>query len=224
MTVVNPDWTYGEEGLAFPVKRGQVWQVTTNHVYTCSDLMASKIFEQALARVRTPTLLYSDPPWNQSNVNGFRTKAGLEAAEHTYLDLYQAIISFGSRYSIPMWIEGGNRERSKVLDLLPGPVKTAYSIMYYRTHPCSLLYSGMETSRVPGDLLKGKEDDYTPGIVMEHYPQGVVIDPCAGQGLTAIEAQRHGWSSATNELHPQRMSCALYRMRELTGVEPKQIA
>lgn len=229
-------WVYGEEGEAFPVRPGEVW-ACGGHLFCCSDLMASGRFERMFnAHPQRATLVYCDPPWGQSLVNSFRTKAGLGRAGYRWEELYQRIAQIGHSRGLPVWVEGSrpdSRDGQKIPSAIgsfagapAGVHSVCVGVTYYRKHLCGLYYCG--PGEVPAGLLHklaGKDDEDTPGIVMASYgSSGLVIDPCAGQGATAREAQRQGWLSINNELHPNRMSCALVRMAQQTGLQPVRVS
>lgn len=234
-------WTYGDEGERYPVQVGEVWQVG-DHLFVCSDLMACDDFDRLVpAHVSGPMrgLLYCDPPWGQSLVNSFRTKAGLGRAEYRWEDLYRRIAAIGHDRVLPVWVEGSvitSRDGRKIPATLenssPRAGRPTYSgyveVVYYGKHPSGLYYSG--PTPVDSELiaeLRGRDDDDTPGIVMRHHPAttGVVLDPCAGRGVTSRQAQEQGWLSINNELSPHRVSAALSRMVDMLGgeVEPRRL-
>lgn len=227
---MTADWTYGEEGKAFPVEPGQVWRVTDRHIYVCSDFMESQQFDEWVAKT-PPTLMYTDPPWGQALVNGFRTKAGKPRAMYTWQDLYRRVAAWGHQYRIPIWAEASvetHRDGAEVPFTLMAeshPHRGYVQIEYSGHKPCGLFYAGME----PVDLdllgrLKGVYDGETPGIVMDHYEPGTVIDPCGGRGTTARRGEERGWRSITNEMNPHRMSAAMFRMGRDIDADPEQIA
>lgn len=223
-------WDYGDEGRAFPVEVGQTWKCG-RHLFHCSDLMASTTFDEVVAE-NPPDLLYSDPPWGQSLANSFRTKAGLQKAEYRWENLYTRIAGFGHKYGIPIWVEcstAEHRDGQKVPLAIAAeshPYRGYVELVYYRKHPMGLFYAG--TKAAPEDLLesmKGVDDDFTPGRVMQHEaPSGVVVDPCAGRGVTSRQAEESGWTAVTNELNPVRVSAALSRMAKMIEQQPEQVA
>lgn len=225
-------WDYGDEGRAFPVQPGEVWQCG-QHVFMCSDLMASKSFDELINAplpVR-PQVLYCDPPWGQSLVNSFRTKAGLARATYRWEELYSRIAAIGHSRGLPVWIEGSvssSRDGRKIPDTLKwaGTWQDYVDVTYYRTHWSGLYYSGPSTLTLELKArLRGKDDEETPGIVMDHYGvQGQVIDPCAGRGQTSRQAELVGWSSLNNELNPARLSAALVRMSKLVNAQPWRVS
>lgn len=219
------DWKYGEDGRRFPVQRDEVWQVG-DHLLACADLMSQSghaVARDLVARVR-PTLVYTDPPWGQGNLNTFRTKAALQHAEHTYLDLYERIATLVAP-ATPLWMETGRREESKVVDLLAKhrPVTASYAVTYYKRNPSRLIYAG-QTKPPAAIHVAGLDDDDTPGEVMAGYPRGVVLDPCMGRGLIATVAHKKGWRAIGTELSPWRLSVTLSKMARLLNEQPRRVS
>lgn len=206
----NP-WDYGEEGLRYPVNPGETWALL-KHTFACRSLLDGGIRLDV-------DLVYTDPPWQQGNVNAFRTKAGLPHADHHWLDLYRRVVELAA--GAPLWLEGGRKQAAQVRTVLPGPIIATFDITYYRKHPCVLHYSGPVPP--PCDPT-GLDDEHTPGFVLSSYPAGVVADLCAGRGLTSRCAHRRGWRSINVELNPKRTSAALSRLADVTGVQPERVA
>jgi 16S rRNA G966 N2-methylase RsmD len=214
--VTPADWTYAKDGgTNYPVQPGETWQVRDHQVH-CSDLMADTTFDQ-LIRTRKWTIVYADPPWNTGNVNAFRTKAQLDRADHTWLDLYQRIIQLSD--GVPCYLEGGVGQERQLWDLLPHP-RQGWDITYYRTKPCKLYLTGAAD---PHDYT-ALDDEHTPDAVLDGRPSGgIVLDPCCGRGLTLEAAHRHGWTAIGNELNPYRVSVTLTKLARLTDTTPERI-
>lgn len=223
-------WTYGEAGEKYPVQFGDLWAVG-DHWFMCSDLMDSRIFDETALELRTPTLLYCDPPWGQALVNGFRTKAGLGKATYRWEELYARIAQIGHSRGIPVWMEGSkseSRDGQKIPGVIAHPRERGYpgyfGTTYFKTHPSGLYYAGTVPHPASLDgILEGVDDEETPGVVMSAYEPGTVVDPCAGMGLTSRHAWKHGWGSVNNELSPFRMSAALDNLVMMTGLEAVRI-
>jgi len=223
------EWTYGKEGTAFETAIGQVWEVG-NHAFVCSDFMASSLFFDVLA-TKEPTLVYSDPPWGQALVNGFRTKAGAEKATYTWQDLYSVIADIGRSRGIPIYLEGSKPD-SRDGYQIPGTMEYpsghqwGWFVTYGKKNaPSGLYYSGLEP--VPSALMSSLtdvNDIHLPQKVMEQYPVGTVVDPCGGRGNTSRCAERLGWSSISNEMNVHRLSAALARFRNEFGIEPRLVS
>ena len=215
-----PRWDYGPEGDRFPVADGQWWECG-HHLYRCGDI-------HGLAVAERPDVIYVDPPWNTGNVRSFYTKAGLPHPEWEWTELYRVIIALAEGFGCALWVEGGVRQRDEFMAMLPGPHTASWPITYYRKHPAVLAYSGPIPPPVPD--LSGSDDEHTPKIVLSAYVKaaggevGLVLDPCAGRGLTSRAAEQNGWRSVSNELNPTRVSVALARMEKMIGQVPERIA
>lgn len=220
------DWTYGEGGAAFDVSVGDVWK-QGEHVFACSDLMDSDVFEKLLISY-PPDLVYCDPPWGQGLANSFRTKAGLGRATYDWKDIYRTVAAMGHRYGAPVWVEGSEitREFGAVVPSLIGNAEGStergyWTLSYMGGNPAGLFYAAAEKPPVLTKISAGFK-----GVseVLSHYPDTHrVMDACSGLGGIAIEAAKLGMPTVNNELSPWRMSVAMFRMRELTGVEPVKL-
>ena len=210
-------WGYGPEGAAYPVRRGEMWRAGS-HLFICESA-----FE-----VESPPdeafLVYCDPPWNQALMTGFYTKAGLPKSSLTWLDLYRRIIVLAA--GGPCFIEGGEKWADEVAGVcrFAGEVYARWPITYYRKHPGVLHYVGPP---LPGGFdPSGLDDDDTPGAVLAAFAEDrtqLVVDPCAGRGVTSRAAAEAGWASVNIELHPARVSAALDRLAKKTGLEPRKV-
>jgi hypothetical protein len=225
-------WTYGKQGTAFEVALGDVWKVGP-HTFVCSDFMADPtLYLEALAE-QPPTLLYSDPPWGQALVNGFRTKAGAERATYTWQTLYEIISGWAVERGIPLYLEGSKPDSRDGLQIPGTMLPSQYThqwgwfVTYGKKNAPSGLYYG-HTTPVPPELigtLTDVNDIDLPRLVMEAYgPSGVVADPCGGRGNTSRQAHRAGWSSVLNEMNVHRLSAALARAEEAGMGTPEKVA
>jgi len=198
-------WTYGDEGVMFDVKPGEVWQAG-QHRFVCSDLMESDQFDEF---VNYSTLVYTDPPYTQAMITGYRTKAGLGRGDYKLLDLYGRLLGLaGNR---PCYLEGGLSVTDQVWHFIQERSEgcARWPITYDRNKPSVLYYAGPPPPKM---TLSNLDDLDIPELVLRTYGHGVVADCCAGRGLTAVSAERAGWMSVNNELHPNRMSAALARL------------
>lgn len=202
----------------YPVEVGDVWRAG-NHLFVCSDLMASDQFDEVIAPL-TFDLIYCDPPWGQGLANGFRTMAGLGRAPYDWLDIYRRVAALGHARKVPVWLEcsvDSSEDGGRVQSAILGPSAPYFGytpITYSRTKPAGLYVAS--PTPVSEDLLarlRGQDDTKTPGTVLEAWgAPGVVVDPCSGLGATPRCAEALGWSSVNNELNPKRLSTSLVRL------------
>jgi hypothetical protein len=224
MPNIAPDgtWRYTGAHDLYPVQQGQIWKVG-DHVLACGDLQGDTPLAQAITiaeEMHGPIgLMYVDPPWNNGNARSFRTKAGADGPEGGHavdiLELITAVITPAAERNILAFMEGGNRELAKMHKHLQsmGAITTDWPITYYRTKPCFVMACDFRlTPAQDYPDLAGLDDDDTPSSVLANYGHAtnrLVIDPCAGRGLTARSAQNNGWASITHELSPYRMAEAM---------------
>jgi hypothetical protein len=147
--------------------------------------------------------------------------------------LLSAILSPLRHLGLLAYVETGqNDERglSTLIMGLGGTVTGRWGIMYYGRNPAVLLAADFRPS--PNEVhpdLNGLDDEDTPAAVFAFHlangslrPGDVVVDPCAGRGLTAASAQRYGLRSLNNELHPNRVSSALAKLVALSNLQPER--
>jgi len=232
VTQRTEDHWAGRDGTTYQVEAGQVWAVGERHVFVCSDLMNSTLYDEQIAVGLTqPAIIYCDPPWGQGLVNQFRAKAGLPKANYRWEALYRRIADLGHARGLPVWLEGSVLESNDgkrifgTMRPLEGQRNHYWQIEYGSHSPCGLYYS----STVPHPesltpVLTGVHDQKTPGIVMAAYGStGVVLEPCCGLGGTPVNAERAGWGSLCNEINPYRMSTAMSRVAQLSGSSPRLV-
>ncbi len=206
-------WDYGEEGAAFPVRRGEVW-ACSRHVFACGTLLD-------LDSV-TADLFYCDPPWNNAITSTFRRNAGYgDEAGATWQDIYEGIVRLAA--GRPLFVEGGIRQAEEVQQILARPgglMLRQWPITYSRgARPCVLHYAGPPIAAIYADP-SGMDDADTPAWAMSRMPPGLVADLTAGRGITSRCAEQSGWQSFSIELDSRRVSAALVRMARLSGAEP----
>lgn len=192
---------YGPLGRVYPVERGQTW-VTGRHTFMCGSMFTLP--------GPAPDLVYADPPWDQGLYKTFHTHAGLPDPSHDWTDLYLRITELAA--GAPCFIEGSEAQDDRVADLLAdGQAYASWRVRSQFRRWCILHYTGPP---LPGGLeLDGFRDDETVAAILAAYDRpGVVLDPCAGLGITSRAAERAGWWSVNFELHPRRMSRAMARL------------
>ena len=221
---MSPIWKYSGGHDKYPVAAGQIWRVG-NHLFLCGDLESDSLLDNAL-RTQTPSLIYVDPPWNNGNGRSFRTKAGVDGEQGRAVDIATLIrlaIKPAADNHLLAFVEGGRKESamvSKIIEDMGGVVGHIWNITYYGEKPCVVFAADFRSSPINDyPNLEGMDDELTPYAVLNHYKPELVLDTCAGRGLTARSAERLGLKSITHELSPYRMAEAIQSVVALTGLK-----
>ena len=171
-------------------------------------------------------LVYTDPPWTQSNISAFYTKAGFPE-KRPPIDTLLAQIAALLRDHLAgvAFLEIGKQKVETFQQILAnheGHVLWTADITYYGKKPCKLIavaFNPAPEHRALLDeaqtgldaLVSGKDDEKTPDIVftqLGEYATGVA-DLCIGRGLTARTASKHFLPCYGVELHPRRLAWVL---------------
>jgi hypothetical protein len=230
---INSDgtWRYTNAIDRFPVQPGDVWEFNTGHhihLFVCGDLQGDTPLNDVLASLE-PTLVYVDPPYNAGLARGYRTKAGVDNGPGRSVDmsdLWQAALWPAVERGLTAYVETSSTQQTALeaaINWMAGEVTGRWGITYYRKHPSALIAA--DFNPIPSydhPDLHGMDDEHTPLAVLTFHPAGVVLDPCAGRGLTARSAHTAGWSSVSHELSPFRMAEAIHSLHKLTGVTPER--
>lgn len=207
-------WRYGDSWEKYPIRDGETWA----NAATGSAVTVHDIRDPLPPHMRGCDLLYSDPPWNQGNVNSFVTKAGQSRYVRSFgefLDaLAAAIDQIGPRIC---YLEAGVKHANDVALMLSErwPCIERWSIRYYRKQPCVLLRGGHAAS--PADYT-GLDDEETPLAAIQAEAPASVADLCTGRGLTLLAAHQCGLPFHGTELNRRRLAVAIERAAAV-GVE-----
>jgi len=221
-------WTYGDAHNFYPVEDGDIWQVG-NHKFICGDLEANtRLFEEI--KKTPPDFMYVDPPWNNGIAQGFRTKAGVDGDKGRKVDftnLLKILVKMAKDLEIPIYMEGSMKEQ----------VANEQAIRQFGVEPHSwdISYAnGLPSMMFAGDFRKKENAGYPEALptsdvvtdeasLISYYKAKLVVDPCAGMGITARAAETAGVASITNELSKYRVARAISEMVTFTNLQAKKL-
>ena len=226
---MNNVWQYGNAGDRFPITRGDVWLAGAEweHMMYCADVLENTPAVRGFLNTAPPDLFYIDPPWNQSKISGFYTKAGFREKRPPFKTFLNTLIRLLSEYDADVWMEMG-QENVDLLDALctryGGTRLRRIPITYAHAKPCFL--TGMRFGRavtenhLPSTAVRGlaqrcdgADDEETPYTVLQTYARHTtcarVADLCIGRGLSARAAQQVDFACSGVELHPRRLAHVL---------------
>lgn len=223
-------WKYGDAGDRYPVMEGDIWQVG-EHIVACGDNSRGASGE-LMDLYGAPDFIYSDPPWNQGNVNSFRTKAGLTHDTSGFASFLVPYTAAVTRSRGGAMIEMGVKELPTLDAAMAShgwqQVKV-WQIVYFGKKPCVMACYAPAGSPVLSKTFTGDptgwDDTLTPGWSIEQLskPGDVIYDPCMGRGLTAEFAVKLGRKARGTELHPRRLACTVEKLAKATGATPSKV-
>mgnify|MGYP003136324766 FL=1 len=209
-------WKYGTAWEDYPIELGQVWEIN-DHRVRAGDLMDGDSFDWVLSQ--EADFMYVDPPWTQSLISGFYTKAGKQGQAPDFWQFMGRVVEVASRVRCDSWIEMGNQNIERLKSLVEsrgGSVMADWDVTYYKKHPSRLLQVSWGQPKVIGLDLGGLDDDLTPFKVCEALPsRSRVLDVCAGRGRTAMAAVSQEHTFIGLELHPRRLAHAVQKVSSI---------
>jgi hypothetical protein len=207
------------------VRRGDLFAVGPHRVM-CGDLEQGDALTFLSHVPTTPTLAWTDPPYDVRVARNFRRSAGLD--DEPQLDrLLAAVVAALAEVRGPVYVEMGRNGVDLTRAALKGHAPPPLSVWEFdhltyekgRTPMwvfAATWHSGAELVRPEGDGWGPARD------VLGRYAREVVLDPCmgkAGFGKIALDA---GHTYYGMELQPGRVEVALRSLsrRAKAPVEP----
>ncbi len=200
----------------FPSKMHDKWVSQDGDVIVVGDVFDNINFN----RIPKSKLLYTDPPWGQP-LSMYRNMVGFQPQTFDVFveELAKRIKEYGPDYA---FVEMGNKWVDKVVgafrDVGMAP-ELVYPIFYSRVHPGSLIQVRVNSDVSIGfiDAVRDRDDNITPGVVMDVMKSDSVFDTCLGLGATARNAWERKMKLYGVELVPERLAYVLRVGRDKFG-------
>jgi len=208
-------YKYGNSWEKYSIAPGEIWKESqTGSIVSVADITRTKPDYMLDA-----DMIYCDPPWSQSNVNCFYTKAEItDRYVNSFDEFYEHLFQFIKKIQASVcYLEIGKEYndtfRKELLKIYPS--MQFWGIRYYKKNPCYLLRAGNLTHQ-PFDFT-GMDDTLTPAKAIALEKPKCVADPCTGQGLTAIAAYKQGVKFVGTELNERRLAVTIDKVNKLGG-------
>lgn len=204
-------WEYDGSIHRFPVKPGARWECQLGTLM-CNDLY------RGLPDFMRADLVFVDPPWNSSNENAFRTKAGLRhqtAGYATFLNmLFQRLDTIAPT---TIFFEIGAQSRGEIAFRLSQRFGSLniYPATYYNKSPCFIVRASQAEPTVD---YSGLDEMVVIDRICTSEPFDVIADPCMGRGAVATAAFRHGRRFVGTEMSPARLAVTIAKIHGIGGV------
>lgn len=209
------NWEYGEFYKKYPIEKGTA-------VFTDgSKLKAHDIFNPLPSYMLEADLMFIDPPWNQTNISSFYTKADKEFSfnfDTFCIRLFECIKQINPK---TCYLEIGK----EYLDLFIYKMKqqfkyvTFYNSTYYhkKDNKCYVVRGSNKTKKLQLDYM---DEENIIEWICQNEDYDCIADLCMGRGLVAVNAYRASKRFVGTELNHKRLSVTLSRLVEL-GAEYK---
>jgi hypothetical protein len=171
------------------------------------------IFDPLPDFMREANVIYTDPPWNLSNLNNFARKAGRERFPSFELFYHRLFACIAEIRPSEAFVEVGKqhlRDFSRQMNRLY-PEVTVYNNFYYRVNPSHIVHGSVKPEKYP---LEGLDDDDAVRWVCQHVEYDCIGDLCMGQGITGWCANSSGRKFVGTELNQGRLQVLIRRITE----------
>ena len=225
-------WLYGDAHESYPISRNEIWSVG-DYEFKCVNLYdIDKIpFNGNI------DYAYLDPPWNQTNLQSFHTKAELSQWV-SFRKFIPHLCNLLSEVKHDVFIEMGKQRLGFLMQEIEksgGEVLNVWNITYYKKRHCRLVRACWGTPQLTDSIyagldFEGMDDEKTPlhvaraiaKITVMEDPENrpTLFDACTGKGLTTQAALQTGLRFVGTELHPRRLAWAIKRAANYTGQKP----
>ena len=203
-------WLYGDAWEKFPIEPGEVWGLANG-----SRVAVHNLFDPLPGFMRAD-LVFVDPPWNLSNINGFYTKA--ERVDHltSFNDFADVLFErIGEMAPRTVYIEIGKQNANDFYERLSAlyPHRQRWPVTYYRKHPTWII-RGSRSGALGYDFT-GMDEAKCIEVIAQMETYSMIGDVCMGRGLVGLAAYKAGKPFVGTELNKRRLACLLDRLAGL---------
>ena len=166
-------------------------------------------------------VVFCDPPYNQSALSSYYTKAEIEEKQkfNDFLDVL--FLRFQQIEPNIIILESGDKQLGEYLERLKalfGNNMTAQinivNSFYYgnKKNTCKIIIASKD--KIPDSIINIPEVDEEKIIwyICEHLDFKCIADPCMGQGLVAFYANKYGKKFVGTELNYKRLAVCVDRV------------
>ena len=206
------NWDYGNAYLEHPCASGTVIFEDGSQVETCDIMHHMPDF------MRRADLIFVDPPWTQSNISSFYTKA-LLGAPPEYSEFHAALFKRIAEISPETcYVEMGKDNLAETILAMRKLYRnvTFFNSTYYHL-PDNLCYVVRGGKRRPARKYDGMDEEDIIATICQEEDYTCIGDLCMGRGLIGLNAYKAGRRFVGTELNHKRLSVLLKRISDLGG-------
>lgn len=205
----NNNWEYGGAYKRYDMS-GDI------HIGT-GIVRVHDIFNPLPEFMKNADVLFCDPPYNQSCLKSYYTKAGLEkkpdSFESFFFRLFECIEEISPRL---IFLEVGCKQSEMYEFFLKNRYKTVVKMdsYYYgnRSNKCVILCASND--EIPSCILSMPfmDEEKVIEYICKNVEYSCIADPCMGKGLVAYYSNKYGKKFVGTELNPKRLAVCVERV------------
>lgn len=205
-------WKYGFFWEEYPIKEKEIWDIGKNRLYVADVIRDKEAILNEFLKGSFIDMSYIDPPWNNSNLNSYYTKAGMREIRSKLKILLECILDILKQRNVPVnYIEMGNQQIDMlkfIIEAKGGIITNDWHTTYYGKYPSRLIRFVFEKgSRADCYInFNSYDDEKLPRMAITYEGSQGVLDLCAGRGLTGRSAHISGASFYGVELNKRRLA------------------
>lgn len=201
-----------------PVEPGDIWRVGP-HWFGCGDLADGTVLNRLMELAPPLTLVYSDPPWSEGDTKRYRTlsqRDGVPGTNPGWSPIFHAALTPAKENDLLMYVEMSRASCPRAMEaarMMGAEVHGPWDVHYRPDWTESLMFAAdWREGGGPISTIKDPVARTAPEQALAGHEPGVVLDPCTGNGWTALAADRAGWVFVGHELTPRRLWTAMKRI------------
>jgi len=207
------NWNYGDAYKRHPINKG-IAKFSNGSMLQCHD-----IFNPLPEFMLNADLLFTDAPWNKSNLASFYTKAEITAFIDSYDQFYTRLFECIKQInSDTAYCEIGKEYLAEFIIEMKKIYKyvTFYNSTYYHKKS-NLCYVVRGSNKFKKPKLDGMDEEDIIEWVCENEDYKCIADLCMGRGLVAVNAYKNEKKFVGTELNHKRLSVTLERLCNIGG-------
>lgn len=209
---MNKNWNYGDAYLRYPCENREIIFDNGSRAKVCDLTIEMPRF------MMNADLLFIDPPWNQSNLTSFYTKAD-KICVTKYVEFHRALFArIGQINPATCYLEIGKEFLAPTILEMQRMFRyvTFYNSSYYHSS-ANFCYIVRGSKRRDKPKLDGMDEEDAIEWVCANEKYEFIGDLCMGRGLVGVNAYKNNRRFVGTELNHRRLSVMIEKICDLGG-------
>ena len=206
---MKSNWEYGEFYKQYNMD-GEI------HIGT-GIVKVHDIFNPVPDFMKSADVIFSDPPYNKSALNGYYTKAGIDEKPDSFESFFYRFIEVVDIISPRLvCLEVGVAQADDYIRVLSEMYKeSAVKNSYYygnKNQKCKILFFSNDKLPACIEKMGFMDEEKVIAYLCENLDFECIADPCMGKGLVGYYANKFGKKFVGTELNPKRLAVCCERV------------